>query len=114
LHPALSEFADLQFLEKDFGFTAAQKDHWLQEWLGRNLESSEKILQSTAGTFCFGSQVTAAEAFLMPQLFTAQRFNIDISKYPIIIGIKKRCEEMEVFQKAHPFNQPDTPAEMKK
>ncbi len=103
----------LQFLEKKFQFSEAQKDQWLQEWLGRNLESSEKILQKTAGQFCFGDQVTAADAFLMPQLFTTQRFKIDLSKYPTILKIQKNCSEHTAFQNAHPFRQPDTPAEMR-
>lgn len=103
----------LQFLEKEFKFTDAQKNTWLQEWLGRNLESSEKILQATAGKFCFGDQPTAADAFLIPQLFAVKRFNVDSSKYSTITKIQQNCEALEAFKKAHPLNQPDTPAEMK-
>lgn len=103
----------LQFLEKEFAFTAAQKDRWLQKWIGRNLESSEKILQATAGTFCFGDNVTAAEVFLMPQLFTAQRFSIDLSPYPHLQRVYDTCSTMEAFKKAHPRNQMDTPENLR-
>jgi len=104
----------LQFLEKEFQFTDVQKNKWLQEWIGRNLEASEILLQNTAGKFCFGDHVTAAETFLIPQLFTAKRFNVDYSQYPTIVRIQNTCENLEAFQKAHPLNQPDTPADLKK
>ncbi|MEZ0392006.1 MAG: maleylacetoacetate isomerase [Pseudobdellovibrionaceae bacterium] len=103
----------LQFLEKEFSFQQSQKEKWLQHWIGRNLEASEKILESTAGKFCFGDQITAAEAFLIPQLFTAHRFGIDFKKYPLISKIQKTSEELEAFKKAHPFQQPDTPSDLK-
>jgi maleylacetoacetate isomerase len=104
----------LQFLEREFKFTEAQKNTWLQEWLGRNFEASERILEQSAGKFCFGDHVTAAEAFLIPQLFTAKRFNVDTSKYTMITRVQQTCEALEAFQKAHPLNQPDTPADLKK
>jgi len=104
----------LQYLEKEFGFTQAQKDRWLQKWIGRNLEASEKILQSITGTYCFGAEVTAAEAFLIPQIFSAHRFGVDTTKYSTLQRIYDTCQGLEAFKKAHPLNQPDTPAELKK
>jgi len=103
----------LQFLEREFQFTETQKNKWLQEWIGRNLESSEKILQTTAGEFCFGGQVTAADAFLIPQLFTAQRFNVDFSGYSTLRKIQENCLKTEAFIKAHPFRQVDTPEDLR-
>jgi maleylacetoacetate isomerase len=103
----------LQYLERELQITEAQKNKWLQEWLGRNLESSEKILQSTAGQFCFGDQVTAADVFLIPQLVTAQRFQIDFSGYANLSKVFKNCNQQEAFIKAHPFRQVDTPADLR-
>lgn len=103
----------LQFLEKELHLTGDQKNQWLQKWIGSNLASSDKILQSTAGAFCFGDQVTAADLFLIPQLFTAQRFNVDFSKHLTILKVQEKCSQLEAFQKAHPFCQIDTPSEMK-
>lgn len=104
----------LQVLEKDFGFLPAQKDRWTQFWIARNMESSEKILQSTAGTHCFGGEITAAEVFLVPQIFAAQRFGVDINQYPTIARVYNNCKDLEAFKAAHPLNQIDTPDELKK
>ncbi len=104
----------LQFLENNYQFDQTQKDLWLQHWMGRNLESSEKLLESSAGTYCFGDQVTAADLFLIPQLFAANRFGVDSKKFPLISKIEENCQKLEAFQQAHPFAQPDTPAELRK
>jgi maleylacetoacetate isomerase len=109
----LQNLRTLQFLEKSFAFTAHQKDLWLQEWIGRNLQSSEEILCKTAGHFCFGDSPSVADAFLIPQLFTATRFNVSFQKFPTISKVHQNCESLEAFRKAHPFRQPDTPDEMR-
>jgi maleylacetoacetate isomerase/maleylpyruvate isomerase len=103
----------LQFLERELQISETQKNKWLQEWLGRNLESSEKILQKTAGQYCFGDQVTAADAFLIPQLFAAHRFKIEATPFPTILKVQENCTKLPAFQKAHPFRQPDTPADLR-
>ena len=103
----------LQFLEKQFAINQEQKNLWLHRWLDRNLADTEKILEQTAGDFCFGNQVSAADCFLLPQLFSADRFGIDYQKFPNILRVQAHCQKQEAFQKAHPYRQPDTPAELK-
>lgn len=103
----------LQFLEKEMQVSEEKKKLWLNSWLGRNLEASEKFLQKTAGKFCFGDKVTAADCFLMPQLFTANRFGIHFDQYINISKVAKNCSDLPAFKAAHPFTQPDTPDELK-
>lgn len=103
----------LQYLEREFQFPETQRHKWAQHWINRNLESSEKILEKTSGKFCFGNEITAADAFLIPQLFAARRFHANIESFPTISKIEKNCLEQPAFQKAHPSKQPDTPAEMR-
>ncbi len=107
----------LQYLENNLELNETQRQQWLQFWLSRNLESSEKILTKTAGIFCFGDALSIADCFLMPQLFAASRFKVDSAimeeKYPTLSRVSKNLEKSEVIQKAHPFNQVDTPPELK-
>ncbi len=107
----------LQYLEGNLKITAEQKQSWLNFWLTRNLDSSEKILSETAGDYCFGDQPSIADCFLIPQLFSAARFNVieeNIKeRYPIISRISENCKNHPAFIKAHPLRQPDTPSELK-
>jgi len=67
----------------------------------------EKALQETAGKYSVGDEVTVADLFLVPQVSNAVRFEVDMSKYPLIQRINQECLKLEAFQKAAPEVQPD-------
>ncbi|MBV2169158.1 MAG: maleylacetoacetate isomerase [Bdellovibrio sp.] len=113
MHP-LGNLKTLQYLEKHHGYTQEQKEAWVQHWAAQGLETLETTLKEFSGTYSFGDQITMADLFLIPQLLTCTRFNVDISKYPTLIKINENCLKLEAFQKAHPFKQIDTPDEFRK
>jgi maleylacetoacetate isomerase len=92
--------------ERDFDETTMKA--WLQRWAGGAMESVERLVG--AGRFCVGDRPGMADAFLVPQVFGAMRFGIDLSRTPRIVEIFNRCNEMEPFKHAHPQNQPDAVA----
>lgn len=109
----LQNLATLQFLESQFRATEGQKKVWMTEWMGRGYEAAEKMLQKNAGTYCFGDQLTAADCFLVPQVFASNRFKIELNQYPTLKRIHTNLEKLESFKKAHPHAQPDTPPEFR-
>jgi maleylacetoacetate isomerase len=111
-HP-LTNLKVLQDLEKNVGVSQQQKDRWTSRWITEGLRACERMLIETAGTYCFGGQITAADLFLVPQIFTAKRFNVDLSALPTIQRIDKSLSDHPAFVSAHPFRQPDTPADQK-
>lgn len=111
---SLTNLKVTQKLQKDFHFSEDQKKVWTQHWMNQILTSSEKLLSETAGNFCFGNENTAADAFLIPMVFSAKRFDVDINPYPLISKVVENCLKLEIFQKAHPMNQPDTPQDLTK
>jgi len=96
-----------QFLEKEMGKSKDDVARWNQHWIESGFTSIEKVLQSSAGTYCFGGAFTAADCFLVPQCFAARRFGVKLEKFPIISRIEEACLKMEPVQKAHPDKQPD-------
>ena len=110
MHP-LHNLRLMQYLEKKHSYNQEQKDEWAQKWIHDGLNATEKILTSTAGQYAFGDQVTAADLFIVPQLFSSERFKVDISKYPTLFKINKNCLQLEAFKKSHPANQIDSPKE---
>lgn len=109
LHP-LGNLKVMQYLEKKHGYDQAAKEAWIQHWSRPGYEVLEKMLEDSAGKYCFGDQITAADACLIPAVFSARRFNVDLAAYPIVNRVDRECQSHPAFQKAHPLNQPDTPA----
>ncbi|WP_408889155.1 maleylacetoacetate isomerase [Myxococcus faecalis] len=84
---------------------------WGAYWNARGLEALETMVQPTAGRFCVGDTVSLADVCLVPQLYGARRFALDLSPYPTLLRIEAACAEHPAFQAAHPDRQPDaTPA----
>ncbi|XP_006157143.1 maleylacetoacetate isomerase isoform X4 [Tupaia chinensis] len=86
---------------------------WAQKAISSGFNALEQILQSTAGKYCVGDQVSMADLCLVPQVANADRFKVDLSPYPTISRINKTLLALEAFQVSHPCRQPDTPAELR-
>lgn len=110
IHP-LTNLKVMQFLNKEMNTN--QNEKWQQHWIRKGMNALEKILESTAGKFAYGDQVTCADIFIVPQVFSAERFGVSVNDYPIIKKVNNTCLELEPFKMAHPFRQPDTPNDIK-
>lgn len=97
----------LNELEKRFGLDQSQRNEWVVHWIQKGFEGFEQLLQKTAGQFCFGDNVTAADLYLVPQMVAAQRFKVDLNPFPNIRRIDAECNRLEAFKKAAPSAQPD-------
>lgn len=111
MHP-LGNLKVLQYLEKHHGYDQKKKEAWIGHWLHQGFQALEKMI-TPSSQFCFNNQLSAADVFLIPQIFTAQRFNVALDKYEKLMKINEHCTQLEYFQKAHPFRQIDTPPEAK-
>lgn len=87
---------------------------WAREAISKGLAAFEDELAMQPGRkstdFCVGSSVTLADCVLVPQLFNARLFMVDLKNMPIILGIDARFCALPAFLRAHPHNQPDSPA----
>lgn len=86
---------------------------WAQHYITRGFQALEQILQGTAGKYCVEDQVSMADLCLVPQVYNADRFKVDLSPYPTITRINQALLELEAFKQTHPSRQPDTPPEMR-
>jgi maleylpyruvate isomerase len=76
-------------------------------WNARGLAALEAAVKETAGTYCLGETVSFADICLVPQLYGARRFAVDLTPYPTLTRIEAACEKLPAFQAAHPDRQPD-------
>ncbi|MEM7568342.1 MAG: maleylacetoacetate isomerase [Pseudomonadota bacterium] len=107
IHP-LQNLRVLQYLESEFGADQAVKDKWLARWIGDGLAACEGVLASNeAHPFCFGDTPGLADICLVPQVFSAQRFGVDMSDMPNVTRVFEACQAMAAFADAAPGKQPD-------
>jgi glutathione S-transferase len=71
----------------------------------QGFEAVEALLRPSP--HAFGANVTIADLCLVPQVFNARRFKIDMGKYPKISAVDAACLKLPAFDKARPENQPD-------
>nr|AYN44510.1 glutathione S-transferase Z2 [Brachionus rotundiformis] len=84
-----------------------KRKDWLHFYLNKGLNAVEEILKETKGRYCVGDEITMADLFLVPQVFAAKRYKIDMSIYPLINTINSELENIDDFLRAHPYSQPD-------
>jgi maleylpyruvate isomerase len=82
---------------------------WVAEWVGRGLAGLERAVREGAGRFCHGDAVTLADLYLVPQLYSARRFDVDLSGCPTLLRVEQACRALEPFRRAEPEVQPDAP-----
>jgi len=84
-------------------------EDWIRHWIGTGFAALETRLahDPARGAFCHGDAPTLADIMLVPQVFNARRFGIDMGRFPTIAAIDARCAELAAFADAVPAKQPD-------
>ena len=101
IHP-LNNLRVLQYLSGTLQVTDEQKTTWYKHWVETGFKTLEALLVQSNGKFCFGDQATIADCCLIPQVYNALRFNVDLSVYPKIEAIYNHCNTLEAFKNAAP------------
>ncbi|MCF1488491.1 maleylacetoacetate isomerase [Pseudomonas sp. AA27] len=92
---------------RQLGHEEAQVNQWIGHWISQGLAAVEQLIGDEG--FCFGATPGLADVYLIPQLYAAERFNIDLGGYPRIRRVAALAEQHSAFLQAHPARQPDTP-----
>ena|SRR5580765_4047950 len=101
----------LKALEHDFGASEEQRLAWSRHWIELGLRAFEEMQASAPqGRYCFGDTPTLVDCVLIPQLYNARRFGMDVAAFPRLAAIDAVCATHPAFIAGHPDNQPDAPA----
>ena len=106
VHP-LNNLRVLQYLTGELGVDDATKMTWYAHWIHQGFISLEAMLTQHAGQFCYGDTTTMADCCLIPQVYNAKRFKVELSSYPTIMRIYEHCNSLPAFIQAKPENQID-------
>lgn len=108
VHP-LNNLRLLKYLENNLNIGSADRQAWIKHWITLGFEALEEMLDRAAvsGKCCFGDEPTLADCCVVPQVFSARRFNVSMAPYPTLARIDGYLADIEAFRKAHPSEQPD-------
>lgn len=80
---------------------------WVHFFVGRGLHALEQRAQETAGDYLVGDTPTIADVFLVPQLYSARRFEVPLDGLDTLLRIEARALALPRWVDAHPDRQPD-------
>jgi maleylacetoacetate isomerase len=107
MHP-VNNLRVLRYLEEAFDCNDIEKMRWYHHWLASGFVAIETLLvERGSHHYCCFDQVTLADVYLIPQVYNAKRFNLDMTSYPIINRIYQHCILLPAFNDAAPEQQAD-------
>ncbi len=112
IHP-LQNLGVLLHIKETYSLDDAAVQAWGRKWIDRGFSAFETLAceRSSDGRFSYGDSLTLADVWLIPQLYNARRFELDLTPYPTIVAIDKHCQTVDAVAAAHPSKQPDAPSE---
>jgi len=93
----------------------AARDAWSQHFIARGLGGLERLMErnearGVRGPYAYGASLTAADVFLVPQVYNARRFGVDLSAFPRVAAADAAARALEAVAAAAPEKQPDATA----
>jgi maleylacetoacetate isomerase len=84
------------------GIDQAARDDWYRHWIREGFGALEALAAPRAGRHLFGDSVTVADICLVPQMYNARRFEVDLSPYPTLVAADASASALDAFAAAHP------------
>ncbi len=94
-------------LRETFGADQAAVDAWAARWILPGFEALEALVARYGAGWCFGAAPTLADCYLIPQIYSAHRFNVALDAFPRLLAIDATAARHPAFVAAHPDAQPD-------
>ncbi|MBF8767016.1 maleylacetoacetate isomerase [Pseudomonas putida] len=92
---------------REAGQDEVQINQWIGHWISQGLGAVEQVIGEVG--YCLGDAPGLADVYLIPQLYAAERFGVDLGGYPRIRRVAALAQQHPAFMQAHPSRQPDTP-----
>lgn len=106
IHP-VQNLRVLQALEARFGADAPARTAWAADFIATGLAGVAALVDE--GDHCIGGAISVADLCLVPQLYNARRFGLDVGAWPRLARIEAACLAHPAFARTAPENQPDAP-----
>ena len=99
----------LNYLKNELQQDQEAVNKWYQHWIIQGLAAVEESIKTSSfyqNKYCYKEQFTIADLCLLPQLFNARRYYVDVDKrYPTLVSIEERCKQHDFILMAYPGEQ---------
>lgn len=89
------------------GQDEAARNAWVARWIGEGFDALEPMVAEHGHGWSFGDGPTLADCCLVPQVYNARRFGVDLAPWPAITTVADAAQAHPAFADAHPDRQPD-------
>jgi len=108
IHP-LQNLKVFKHMTALFGTDRAANEGWARHWIERGFEGLEVLVGRYGGRHAFGDTPTLADCALVPQIYNARRYQVDMAPFPRLAAVAVAANQMPAFLRAAPEAQPDAP-----
>ena len=109
IHP-LNNLRVLQALKHDLAASDGQIAAWTARWISAGFTALEPLIERHGQGYAWGDAPTLADVCLVPQIYSARRFGVDLAPFPRLVAAGERAAAHPAFAAAHPDRQPDADA----
>jgi maleylpyruvate isomerase len=106
IHP-LNNLRVGKALREGFGADQAAVDAWAARWIIPGFSALEALVTRHGAGWCYGGTPTLADCYLVPQIYSARRFNVPLDTFPGLLAIETAAAAHPALAAAHPDRQPD-------
>ena len=99
IHP-LNNMRVLKYLAHDLGLNDQVKDRWISNWIMQGFDALDAMCGD--GAFLGGDAPNIADCCLVPQIYNARRYSVELDAFPRLLEIEAACMALPAFQRAHP------------
>jgi maleylpyruvate isomerase len=109
IHP-LNNLRVLKAIRSEFNADQAAVDAWAAQWIAPGFDALEALVARHGAGWSLGDAPTLVDCYLIPQMYSARRFNMDLSPWPRLLAVEQTALAHPAFASAHPDLQPDADA----
>ncbi len=104
MHP-LNNLRVLEALRGRFNASPEQVSGWITQWIAEGFAALEVLVARHGAGFAYGAAPSIADCYLVPQVYSASRFGVDLTPYPRLLAASEQASRLSAFVAAHPDRQ---------
>lgn len=106
IHP-IQNLRVLKYVKGELGADESAKNAWAAHWIVEGFTVLERLAAARSTAFLFGEAPGYVECTLVPQMYSARRFGVDLDPFPALVAVDEACAALDAFKAAAPEAQPD-------
>ena len=106
IHP-LNNLRVMQALRGEYGADSDGVRAWAARWIAPGFDALERMIGQHGDGFAFGAAPTLADCYVVPQIYSAERYSVDLTPYPRVLAVAEAAAGLPALAAAHPDAHPD-------